>query len=266
MVKSLPYGTCGLGVYNPTTQAWFTSAPESNSPTASVRIDFKRETFTKKLALYFGSRLTSPSGATTIVSAALMLLSDVSFLLQSLTFGSSGFAALVDLNTKQTLVYGSRSPDTLYNDVTNTSLLLSQIDPSITLQSFSASASTATSTPAVSVVVKNGVTYYVAQVFWQFVQPLSSVSNAASLNSLVSHGQAPLYNARFAVLVYLPRDDYFTTYGQLVDAVTTSQKGVYAATTILCLSASRFQFSLIFHSFLMLTNRQSSTNVFFFAH
>ncbi len=36
--------------------------------------------------------------------------------------------------------------------------------------------------------------------------------------------QTTLFYGKFVLLVYVPRDDYFATFGQLADAVTTAQK------------------------------------------
>ncbi len=54
--------------------------------------------------------------------------------------------------------------------------------------------------------------------------PIFTPEYSFSSDPSVCFSQTTLFYGKFVLLVYVPRDDYFATFGQLADAVTTAQK------------------------------------------
>jgi hypothetical protein len=167
-------------------------------------LQYYRETFSQQLVFNIATKAVSASQVggqpnIVIVASALMLMTDVARIVQSVSLGKSGFAALIDSVTLEVLVYGDKSPDQLYKDSLATPRFtwLSELDPSLSLNA-----------PTVSY-TKNGELYDVSQY--------------------------RLFYGKLSLLVYVKRSEFFVTYDALSSTVTSTTGNISGISVGICL-------------------------------
>jgi hypothetical protein len=166
-------------------------------------LQYYRETFSQQLVFNIATKKLSASQVgqsnIVIVASALMLMSDVARIVQSVSLGKSGFAALIDSVTLEVLVYGDKSPNQLYKDALSTPrfTFLSELDPALTLDA-----------PTVSY-NKNGDLYDVSQY--------------------------RLFYGKLSLLVYVKRSDFFVTYDSLSSTVKSTTGNISGISVGICL-------------------------------